>query len=185
MFVLGVDPGLTRCGYGLIRQEARHASVRSPAVAVSGGIIATDQRLDIPRRLSMLMEELKLLIEESRPDVVVVERVFFQANAKTAVGIGQAGGLALALADSAGCEIAQYSSNEVKLAVTGYGGATKLQVQRMISSLLGLNGLPSPPDVADALGLALCYLLNLPMREALIASGEPLSGVAAMRSGDG
>lgn len=183
MFVLGIDPGLTRCGYGLVQKETRLGGVRSSAVAVSGGVIVTDHSLDVPRRLSMLMEELRSLIEESRPDVVVVERVFFQANAKTAVGIGQAGGLALALADSAGCEVAQYSSNEVKLAVTGYGGATKLQVQRMIASLLSLNGLPSPPDVADALGLALCYLLNLPLREALASSGKSILTVSGTRWG--
>ncbi|MHB8262513.1 MAG: crossover junction endodeoxyribonuclease RuvC [Acidimicrobiales bacterium] len=171
MFVLGIDPGLSRCGYGLVKKETSSGSAGAlrgaPAVAVSGGVIVTDTHLDIPRRLSQLMGELQSLITESHPDVVVVERIFFQANARTAVGIGQAGGLALALADAAGCQVVQYSANEVKLAVTGYGGATKLQVQRMVASLLGLNGLPSPPDVADALGLALCYLVNLPMQAAL------------------
>ena len=171
MFVLGIDPGLSRCGYGLVKKEVGSGSSGglrgAPAVAVNGGGIVTERNLDVPRRLSQLMRELQALIAESRPDVVVVERIFFQANAKTAVSIGQAGGLALALADAAGCRIAQYSANEVKLAVTGYGGATKLQVQRMVASLLGLSGLPSPPDVADALGLALCYLVNLPMQVAL------------------
>jgi len=181
MFVLGIDPGLTRCGYGLVKKENVSPSARNSVVAVSGGIIVTDHSFDVPRRLSRLMEELRLLIEESRPDVVVVERVFFQTNAKTAVGIGQAGGLALALADAAGCEVVQYSSNEVKQTVTGYGGATKLQVQRMIASLLGLNGLPSPPDVADALGLALCYLMNLPMRDAIASSSRAILAARGTR----
>ncbi len=181
MFVLGIDPGLTRCGYGLVKKENAPPSARKSVIAVSGGVIVTDHSFDVPHRLSRLMEELRLLIEESRPDVVVVERVFFQTNAKTAVGIGQAGGLALALADAAGCEVVQYSSNEVKQAVTGYGGATKLQVQRMIASLLGLNGIPSPPDVADALGLALCYLINLPMRDAIASSSKGILAVRGTR----
>jgi crossover junction endodeoxyribonuclease RuvC len=97
-----------------------------------------------------LRADLVELIAEHRPDVVVVERVFFQTNVRTAMYVGQA----------SGCRIVEYSANEVKLAVTGYGSAAKDQVQRMVASLLGLSRVPKPPDAADALALALCYLAS-------------------------
>ena len=96
--------------------------------------------------------------------MVVVERVFFQVNAKTAVSVCQASGLALAAAAERGCEVAQYSANEVKQALVGYGSATKDQVQRMVASVLGLPTPPSPPDAADALALAVCHLHSAGLR---------------------
>jgi crossover junction endodeoxyribonuclease RuvC len=102
--------------------------------------------------------ELHKLVGELHPDVVVVERVFFQTNARTAMSVGQASGVALLTAVELGCEVAEYTSNEVKLAVTGFGAATKDQVQRMVARLLGLDAVPKPADAADALALALCHL---------------------------
>jgi crossover junction endodeoxyribonuclease RuvC len=107
---------------------------------------------------------------ELRPDVVVVERVLFQANARTAMSVGQASGLALVAAADAGCPVVQYSPNEVKQAVAGYGAATKEQVQRMVQSLLHLPERPRPPDTADALALAICYLTGAPLRAAVEAA---------------
>ena len=104
------------------------------------------------------------------PQVVPVERVFFQVNVKTAMSVGQASGLALVAAAEAGCEVAQYTSNEVKQALVGYGAATKDQVQRMVASVLALATPPSPPDVADALALAVCHLTTVPLRRALGAA---------------
>ena len=112
----------------------------------------------LPDRLHRLADELESLIAEIEPDVVVVERVFFQTNVRTAMSVGQASGLALATARRAGCDVVQYTANEVKLAVAGYGAAPKDQVQRMVQSLLRLAEVPRPPDAADALALALTHL---------------------------
>src|SRR5207245_2846435 len=99
-----------------------------------------------------------------RPDVVSVERLFFQANARTAMSVGQASGLVLAAAAGAGCVVVQYTPGQVKQAVAGYGAAGKEQVQRMVQSLLGLPERPRPHDAADALALALCHLATAPLR---------------------
>jgi crossover junction endodeoxyribonuclease RuvC len=168
MFVLGVDPGLSRCGYGIVTRRG------GALAAVAGGVISTEPSLPLPERLHTLSEELRALVREFSPDAVVVERVFFQVNARTAMATGQAAGVALVAAAEAGCEVAQYTSNEVKLALVGYGGATKDQVQRMVASVLGLSETPRPPDVADALALAACHLTTQSLRRAVaVATGEP------------
>jgi crossover junction endodeoxyribonuclease RuvC len=110
------------------------------------------------------------LVAELRPDAVAVERVFFQVNVKTAMSVGQASGLALVAAAEQGCEIAQYTANEVKQALVGYGAATKEQVQRMVAQVLGLAAVAGPPDVADALALAVCHLTTVPLRRAIEAA---------------
>lgn len=156
MFVLGIDPGVSRCGYGLASRT------RTGMVAHAAGVLRTPPADPLPTRLAALQHELAALLVETRPDVVVVERVFFQTNARTAMSVGQASGLALAAAAQAGCEVAQYTSNEVKQAVAGYGAATKEQVQRMVQSLLSLAERPRPPDAADALALAVCHLTIAP-----------------------
>ena len=156
MFALGIDPGVSRCGYGLVERSS--AGYR----AVVAGVITTPPADPLPGRLAALDGELRSLLREHRPDVVVVERVFFQTNVRTAMSVGQASGLALAAAAGAGCEVVQYTANEVKQSVTGYGAATKEQVQRMVQTLLALPQLPRPPDAADALALALCHLAVAP-----------------------
>lgn len=156
MFVLGIDPGLSRCGYGCAERD--RASYR----AVCAGVITTPPSDPLPQRLATLSVELRSLIAELRPDAVVVERVFFQTNVRTAMSVGQASGLALAAAAEAGCDVVQYTANEVKQAVAGYGAATKEQVQRMVQSLLSLAERPRPADAADALALALCHLTLAP-----------------------
>ena len=158
MFVLGIDPGLSRCGFGLVRRT-RHVHE-----AVDHGVLQTPPTDELPARLAAMNALLRSLIATHRPDVVVVERVFFQTNARTAMGVAQASGLALAAAHDAGCGIAQYTSNEVKLAITGYGGASKDQVQRMVQRILGLAALPKPADAADALALALHHLAIAPLQ---------------------
>ena len=120
-------------------------------------MITTEVADPIPRRLAALRAELVALIAELKPDVVIVERVLFQTNARTAMAVGQASGVALLSAAEAGLDVVEYSSNEVKLAVAGYGAASKRQVQEMVASLLGLGEIPRPPDAADALALALCH----------------------------
>lgn len=154
MFVLGIDPGLSRCGYGGVRQNGRSAEV------VSAGLITTSRELPVAERLSILLHDVREVLHELSPDVVAIERILFRSNAKTAMSVGQASGVILLAAFEAGCEIVEYSASEVKLAVAGYGSADKLQVQRMIQVLAKLDEIPRPPDVADALGLAFCHLAN-------------------------
>ena len=152
MFVLGIDPGLTRCGFGGVRRT------RSGLEAVCHGVLTTSTDSAHPRRLRDLQRQLTSIINEHRPDVVVVERVFFQTNVRTAIGVSQASGLALAAADEFGCEVAQYTSNEVKLAITGDGAAEKKQTQAMVARTLKMAELPKPFDAADALALAIHHL---------------------------
>jgi crossover junction endodeoxyribonuclease RuvC len=152
MFVLGVDPGLSRCGYGCV------AGPLGSERTIAAGVITTDIDQPIHKRLAVLRAELVALIDEIKPDVVVVERVLFQTNARTAMGVGQASGVALLSASEADLDVVEYSANEVKLAVAGYGAATKAQVQSMVARLLHLPRVPDPPDIADALALALCHL---------------------------
>jgi crossover junction endodeoxyribonuclease RuvC len=166
MFVLGIDPGLSRCGYGLVARSDADGALKARAA----GVIETDPAEALPGRLLTLHTELRELVAEFSPDVVAVERVFFQVNVKTAMSVGQASGLALLVAAEAGCDVVQYTSNEVKQALVGYGGATKEQVQRMVATVLRLAVPPSPPDAADALALAVCHLTTVPLRRALVAA---------------
>jgi crossover junction endodeoxyribonuclease RuvC len=165
VFVLGIDPGVSRCGYGYVTGDSRGMR------AVAAGVITTPTGDPLPQRLAALWRELRDLVAELKPDAVAVERLFFQANARTAMSVGQASGLALVVAADAGCPVAQYTPNEVKVAVTGYGAAPKAQVQQMVQSLLGLAERPRPPDTADALALAICHL-SLAPRLARVAGGK-------------
>jgi crossover junction endodeoxyribonuclease RuvC len=165
VFVLGIDPGLSRCGYGMVERRAG-----GDLVATSAGLVETDPVEPAPERLWVLLDELRILFGELQPDVVAVERVFFQVNARTAMAVGQASGLALAAAAERRCEVVQYTPNEVKQALVGFGGATKRQVQRMVAKVLGLAAPPAPPDVADALALAVCHTSTLGLRRALVAA---------------
>jgi crossover junction endodeoxyribonuclease RuvC len=157
VFVLGIDPGLTRCGYGAVVRES--GKLR----AVAAGVLRTDTADDVAVRLAELQAGLRALLVELRPDVVAVERLFFQSNVRTAMSVGQASGVALAEASSAGCAVVQYTPNEVKSAVTGSGSAGKEQVQRMVQALLALPTAPKPPDAADALALALTHHARAPL----------------------
>ena len=148
--VLGIDPGLSRCGYGAVGPEPH-----TPG-AVAYGVLLTPPSDPLPARLATLEGDLTALIGELRPSAVAVERVLFQANVRTAISVGQASGIALAVAARAGIPVTHYSPNEVKLAITGSGSADKMQVQAMVSRLLMLAS-PPPPDAADALALALCH----------------------------
>jgi crossover junction endodeoxyribonuclease RuvC len=161
MFVLGIDPGVSRCGYGCVEQTPR-----GPRAAAMG-VLRTSPDVPLPERLATLQTELNGLLAEFRPEAVAVERVFFQVNARTAMSVAQASGLALAAASAAGCVVAQYTPNEVKQSVAGFGGADKAQVQRMVQAQLRLPAPPKPPDVADALALALCHLAVAPLQAAI------------------
>ncbi len=161
--MLGIDPGLTRCGYAVVDGTA------SGATAVALGVLRTPPEAPLPARLAALLDDIERLLVEYAPDVVAVEQVFFQVNVRTAMSVGQASGLALAIAAARGCEVVQYSPNQVKDAVAGWGGADKAQVAKMVKLRLGLAALPKPADAADAAALALCHLAMAPLRASVAA----------------
>lgn len=151
MRVLGLDPGLTCAGYGLVELSDGRVA------AITHGAIRTE-RGPVPGRLAVLYEEIRRLIDLHAPDAVAVEKVLFNANVRTAMSVGQAAGVALLAAAQAGCEVAEYTPGEVKQTVTGMGQADKGQVQMMIARLLGLKKVPQPADAADALALAVTHV---------------------------
>jgi crossover junction endodeoxyribonuclease RuvC len=153
MRVLGVDPGLTRCGVGVVDGAS---SRRLTLVHVS--VLRTPADLDLARRLLTLEQGIEAVLDEVQPDAVAVERVFSQHNVRTVMGTAQAGAIAIAAAARRGIPVALHTPSEVKAAVTGHGRADKDQVGVMVARLLGLAEAPKPADAADALALAICHL---------------------------
>jgi len=151
MVTLGIDPGTAIMGYGLVACDGR--AVRP----VDYGALTTTKDMPLARRLLRLYEGLCDLLTDAQPDAVAVEELFFTSNARTAMAVGQARGVALLAAARAGLDVYEYTPLQVKGAVTGYGKASKDQVQRMTAALLGLNGIPRPDDAADALAVAICH----------------------------
>jgi crossover junction endodeoxyribonuclease RuvC len=143
---------------------------------VALGVITTPPDAPVPVRLAELQREFRGLFDEVRPTVVAVERVLFQVNVRTAMGVGQASGVVMAEAAGRGCEVVEYSPNQVKEAVTGSGNADKDQVAAMVATLLGLAAPPRPADAADAAAIALCHVAFAPMRAAR-ARAEVQAGV--------
>ncbi len=171
--VLGIDPGVSRCGYGAV------ASRRGGALdAPDYGVIRTPRSAPLPERLALLAVELDRLVRDLRPSALAVERVLFQANTRTAMSVGQASGLALAVAGRARVPVFHYSPNEVKLAVTGDGRADKVQVQLMVARLLALAQAPRPADAADALALCVCHLGSAGLRTAADEQAPVVDGLS-------
>ncbi len=154
MFVLGVDPGLSRCGYCVVKVTGG----RPRAQAL--GVFRTDPANSVPDRLAELWSDVRGVLDEFPVQAVAVERVLFQVNVRTAMSVGQACGVVMAEAAGRGLEVAEYSPNEVKGAVAGFGGADKAQVQRMVQLLLELDVAPEPPDAADAAAVALTHVAH-------------------------
>ncbi len=152
MRVLGIDPGFATTGYGVV--ERAGGSLR-PVVF---GAVRTPPALPQAARLAYLRRALLEIVRGSRPDVVAIERVFFNANVRTAMSVVQASGVALAAAAEAGLDVVDYTPPEVKQSVVGVGNASKRQVQAMVAALLKLPVIPKPPDAADACALAICHL---------------------------
>ena len=150
MRILGVDPGLTRLGVGVI-DNPRSRDV----VLVTVTVLTTPTDWEPQKRLHTLQQGVAKLLDEYQPDRVVIERVFAQHNVRTVMGTAQASGIVMALAHERGIEVSHRTPSEVKAAVTGYGGAKKPQVQQMVKSILGLDEVPKPADAADALALAI------------------------------
>ena len=156
--VLGIDPGLTRCGYAVLRVSG-NTEVSMSAL----GVLSTSPEKDLPNRLAEIAREIEELLDEYQPSAVAVERIFFQSNVRTAMSVGQVSGLVLSAAASRNIEVVQYSPNQVKLALTGWGGADKAQVQKMVKERLKLNSIPKPADAADAAAIALCHIASSPL----------------------
>lgn len=151
--VLGVDPGLTRCGVGVV--EGAFGKTLS---LIGVGVIVTAPDLPLERRLLQLEQELEEWIELYKPDVIAVERVFSQHNVRTVMGTGQAAGIALLSAARRDIPVMMHTPSEVKAAVTGSGRANKAQVAEMVKRLLNLDEIPKPVDSTDALALAICHI---------------------------
>ena len=152
MFVLGIAPGLTRTGYGVI------ASSGSSDRAVAAGVIHTSPSEPLPIRLAELARDLRLVIAEHRPATAGIEQLFINNNRQTAMAVARASGVALLVLGEAGVDVAEYTPSAVKMALTGSGSADKEQMQRVIAMRLGLNAPPQPADAADALAVALCHV---------------------------
>ncbi len=161
MFVLGIDPGLTTTGYGVV--EAKGSKVRVVAV----GVIRTDRRSSTAERLVELGRDLAAVIAEFRPDQAAMEEVFVNRNLHTATAVARASGVVLYTLAAAGMRVHEYTPTAVKMALTGYGGADKTQMGRVVAMRLGLGEPPQPADAGDALAVALCHLQGVPLRRAV------------------
>jgi crossover junction endodeoxyribonuclease RuvC len=150
---LGIDPGTATTGYGLVR-----ANPDGELIMVAYGIISTPKDESAAARLVMLFDQLNKILKKYKPDTAAVEKLFFQSNVKTALAVGQARGVAMLCLQKAGIEPFEYTPNEVKQAVVGYGGADKRQIQEMVRALLQLDSIPKPDDAADALAIAITHL---------------------------
>jgi crossover junction endodeoxyribonuclease RuvC len=153
MRVLGIDPGLTRCGLGVV-----DGSPGRPPELVAVGVIRTPADLDVARRLRRIEEEVDAWLLEHRPAMVAVERVFAQHNMQTVMGTAQAAGVAMLAAARRGIPVASHTPSEVKAAITGSGRADKAQVAAMVTRVLRLAAPPRPADASDALALAICHV---------------------------
>ena len=167
MRVLGVDPGLSRCGIGVVEGSSQRP------VAVRAGVIRTSPDDPVARRLREVYDGVAAVIAEVQPDAVALERVFFNANVRTAMGVGQGAGVVLLAAEQAGVAVTEYTPTQVKAAVAGTGDADKEQVGFMVRTLLCLAEVPKPPDAADALALALTHLA--------LGGGGPVGGEMSPR----
>lgn len=150
--ILGIDPGIADTGYGVIKQEG------SRLTCLVYGSIKTDKKLDLVDRLEILHAELDKIIKKYKPDLAVIEQLFFNKNVRTALIVGQARGVALLTFKENDLKIVEYTPSQAKSAVSAYGKASKAQVQKMVKLILCLDEIPRPDDAADALALAICGL---------------------------
>lgn len=158
MFVLGIDPGLTTTGYGVVESRDGRPTV------VAAGVIRTDPSAPTAVRLVELHRDLRALVGELRPEEAAIEEVFVNRNLRSATLVARASGVAMVAVAGAGIPVAEYTPSAVKAALTGHGTAPKEQMQRMVALRLGLPAPARPADAADALAVALCHLQHLPAR---------------------
>lgn len=166
MIILGIDPGFAITGYGVLNYIGNQFKV------MDFGVITTSADLPHPQRLLLLEKRLVDIIIEYKPETMSVEELFFNNNAKTALQVGQGRGIALLCAARAGIPVYEYTPIQVKQGVTGYGRATKIQIQQMIKILLGLPEIPKPDDAADALAVAICHAHSYSSMSRVLNSGS-------------
>ena len=155
MRILGIDPGLGRCGFGLIE-----TTTRAGARALDFGVVTTTVDAPLPSRLKELYDSLQEVFKQTRPEVVAVEKLFFAKNITTGIAVAEARGVVLLVSEQMGVKVFEYTPNEIKKSMTGYGAATKAQMQEMVRVQLGLEKKPQPDDAADALAVAItCAIL--------------------------
>ena len=152
MIVLGIDPGLATMGYGVISAVHGNFSV------IDYGVVTTPKELTLPQRLAQLEEGVTELVQTFKPQNIAIEELFFSKNITTGIPVAEARGVILLTAvKNLGDEVYEYTPNQIKMAITGYGGADKIQMQHMVQALLRLKKVPRPDDAADALAVALCH----------------------------
>jgi len=168
--ILGLDPGTASTGFGVVGLSGNRFR------ALDYGVVATPSRLALERRLEIVFAEVTRILETHRPECTAVESLFFNTNVSTALAVGHARGVALLACSRAGCEVFEYTPQQVKMAVTGYGKATKEQVTDMVRVLLGLSEAPRPDHAADALGVAICHANTMGIREGVARAVNRRSG---------
>ncbi len=173
MRVLGIDPGLTRCGVGVV-----DGGIGRPLSLVEVGVVKTSADLPIEQRLLLISRGIEAWIDATSPDAIAVERVFAQANVRTVMGTAQVSGLALVAGAARGIPVTLHTPSEVKAAVTGSGRADKTQVGAMVARLLRLDAPPKPADAADALALAICHIWRGPATNRIQAAIAAQSAAA-------
>ncbi len=157
MRILGIDPGLGRCGFGLIE-----TSSRAGAKALDFGVVTTTVDLNLPSRLLELYDSIKEVFEQTKPEIVAIEKLFFAKNITTGIAVAEARGIILLVAAQNKLPVYEYTPNEIKKSLTGYGAATKTQISEMVRMHLGLEKKPKPDDAADALAAAItCSFMYL------------------------
>lgn len=175
MRVMGVDPGLTRCGLSMV-----DGGIGRKVTAIAVDVVRTPPELDLAHRLLQVADAAESWMDTHRPDAVAIERVFAQHNVRTAMGTAQAGGVIALAAARRGIPVAFHTPSEVKAAVTGSGTADKAQVTAMVTRILGLAVAPKPADAADALALAICHCWRAPLL-ARMAAAEAQAAAAQRR----
>ena len=151
--ILGIDPGIADTGYGIIQKDKS-----GNLSCIDYGSIKTMAKTEMSRRLEIINKELNIIIKEYKPDLIAIEQLFFCNNAKTAIIVGQARGVAMFTARQNKIPIIEFTPLQVKQAVSAYGKAPKMQVQKMVKLLLNLEEIPKPDDAADALAIAICAI---------------------------
>lgn len=177
MRVLGIDPGLTRCGVGVVDVTANRV-----ATLVAVTVVRTPPTMDLDQRLLGIARGLDELIGEHRPQSIAIERVFAQHNVSTVMGTAQVSGIALLAAARHGIPVSLHTPTEVKASITGYGQAEKKQVGTMVAKILGLAEIPKPADAADALALAICHAWRSPATSSARPAADAASGSGMTRA---
>lgn len=168
--ILGLDPGTASTGYGVVSVYGNRFR------ALDYGVVETPSRMALEQRLEMVFSQISAILKSHQPEATAVESLFFNTNVSTALAVGHARGVALLACSQANCQVFEYTPQQVKMAVAGYGKATKQQVMEMVRVLLGLDHNPKPDHAADALGVAICHANTLGIRERVAAKQKGRAG---------